>query len=167
MTMKTKWAEHHALVELWIGTLILALPCEFLLLIFFEDRLNKTLGLVIGVLANMFLTWHMERTISKALDLDAKGANATAVSGYFLRYLLVFVLLAGCAFSKIADPICVFLGLMLRKPAAYIQPFTHRISEKVCGKEVFYRENVPPEVQDELYGKKEETKELDDATDSK
>ena len=165
--MKAKWAEHHALVELWIGTLILAIPCEIILLIFFEDRLNKTLGLLIGVIATMLLVWHMERTISKALDLDEKGARAVATSGYFLRYLLVFVLLAGTAFSKIADPLCVFLGLMLRKPSAFIQPFTHRISEKVCGKEVFYRENVPPEIQDELYGNKSETKELDDATVSK
>ena len=165
--MKAKWAEHHALVELWIGTLILAVPCELILLVFFEDRLYKTLGLVIGVIAVMLLTWHMERTISKALDLDEKGAKAVALSGYFLRYLLVFILLAACAFSKIADPLCVFLGLMLRKPSAYIQPFTHRISEAVCGKEVFYREIIPAEMQDELYGNKSETKELDDATVSK
>lgn len=162
--MKNKWAEHHALAELWIGTLILALPCELILLIFFEDKLNKTLGLILGTVATMLLTWHMERTILKALDLDEKGAKATAISGYFLRYMLVFVLLVAAAYSKMADPLCVFLGLMLRKPAAYIQPFTHKISEKVCGKEVFYRENVPAEVQDELYGKKsDDIKELDDA----
>ena len=164
--MKAKWAEHHALVELWIGTLILALPCEIVLLVFFEDRLNKSLGLLFGVLANMLLTLHMERTISKALDLDEKGAKAVAISGYFIRYMFVFVLLAVCAFTKAADPVCAFLGLMLRKPAAYIQPHTHRISERVCGKEVFYRENIPAEVQDELYGNKE-IKESEDATERK
>ena len=165
--MKAKWAEHHALVELWIGTLILAVPCELILLVFFKDRLYKTLGLVIGVIAVMLLTRHMERTISKALDLDEKGAKATAISGYFLRYLLVFALLAVCAYSRIADPLCVFVGLMLRKPSAYIQPFTHRISEAVCGKEVFYREMVPPEVQDELYCKKESDDGSEHATDGR
>ncbi len=154
--IKQYWAEHHVRIELWIGTIIWAIPCEVILLIFFRNRPGAGPGLMIGTAATIFLVWHMERSISRALDMDEKGARAVAVSGYFIRYLIVFLLLAASAYSKAVDPVCVFLGLMLRKPSAYIQPYTHKISERVCGKEVFYRENVPAEVQDELYGKKEQ-----------
>ena len=96
---------------------------------------------------------HMERTIARALGGGEAGAEKTMRLGYLLRYFAAALVMTGAAVSGAADPITVFAGLMTLKLSAYIAPYTHRISEAVCGKEVFFREMVSPEEQDRMMGK--------------
>ena len=84
--------------------------------------------------------------------------------GYLLRYFTAALVMIAAAVSGWADPITIFVGLMTLKLSAYIEPYTHKISEKVCGKEVFFREMVSAEEQDRLYGKKKETEDPADGS---
>ncbi len=145
--MKDKWAEHFALVELWIGIGICCIPAFFVVMLLPGERSGRVLGILIGAICAIAAVAHMEYVINKALYQTEKGAKATAWSGYMIRYFVAAVVLAAVSLTGIADPICCFIGMMFIKFAAYLQPLTHRISEAVCGKEVFYREMVPEEEQ--------------------
>ena len=64
-----------------------------------------------------------------------------------IRYL-VFVLVVGAiAVTKIANPLSAFLGIMSIKAAAYMQPFTRKISLRIYGEEV-----LPPIIEEPANG---------------
>ena len=156
--MKESWIRHYALAELWIGIVFWAVIAEIVILIFTENRLYHSLGLLLGTVGAVLMAAHMERMIDKALSFDEKGAKAIFWQGYLLRYLVAALLLIGASLSGQINPITVFVGLLMMKFSAYIAPFTHRISEAVCGKEAFEREMVPEEEQypEEFAEKREE-----------
>ena len=145
--MKEKWIRHYALVELWIGIVAWGVIAEIVILLITKDRLYHSLGLLLGVIGAVLMAAHMERTIDKALSFNEKGARAAFWQGYLLRYMLAAILILAAALSGRMNPITVFVGLLLLKISAYTAPLTHKISEKVCGKEAFEREMVPEEEQ--------------------
>jgi len=158
--MKERWIRHYALAELWIGIAGWAVIAEIVILLITKDRLYHSLGLLLGTAGAVFMAAHMEYTIGKALGFDEKGAKAVFWQGYLLRYFAAAALLLIASFSGKMNPITVFAGLLLMKISAYTAPFTHRISEAVCGKEAFEREMVPEEEQypEEFAEKREEEK---------
>ncbi len=151
--MKEKWIEHYTLVELWIGILLWGVVIEAVLLLAFDNKLYRSIGLLIGLIGAGLMAAHMEYTIGKALGAGEAGAEKTMRLGYLLRYFTAALVMILAAVSGKADPITIFAGLMSLKLAAYIEPYTHKISEKVCGTEPFFREMVSTEEQDRLYGK--------------
>ncbi|MBR3516947.1 MAG: ATP synthase subunit I [Lachnospiraceae bacterium] len=155
--MKEKWIEHYTLIELWIGILLFGVAIEAVLLAAFDNKLYRSIGLLAGLVGAILMAAHMEYTINRALSAGEAGAEKTMRLGYLLRYFTAALAMITAAVSGLADPIMIFVGLMTLKFSAYIEPYTHRISEKVCGKEPFFREMVSAEEQDRLYGKKKET----------
>ena len=145
--MKERWIRHHALAELWIGIAGWAVIAEIVILLITEKKLYHSLGLWAGAVGAALMAAHMEHSIDKALGHNEKGARAVFWQGYLLRYFAAAVLLLLAIFSGWMDPVTVFIGLLLLKLSAYTAPFTHRISEAVCGKEAFEREMVPEEEQ--------------------
>ena len=129
--MKTKWAEHHALVELWIGTLILALPCELILLIFFEEKLNKTLGLILGTLATMLLTWH----IGKLIKVSGGIMNTHSAEGDCRMELLAAAgLKAGCNADTARDILSTAVteeGIRILKEAGALEGAMNYAMERI------------------------------------
>ena len=154
--MTSKWADHSALVELWIGIGILLAAGELILVIVPQTGLSHCLGYLAGCLMAALMARHMERNISKALDLGEGGADKSMRAGFLIRYFSMAAFLILIVLTKALDVFAAFIGLMTLKLAAYMQPLTHMISVAVCGAEAFEREMVPAEVQDELYGKKKE-----------
>jgi len=151
--MKEKWIEHYTLVELWIGILLWGVLVEAILLVAVEDKFYHGVGLLIGLVGAAAMAAHMEHTIDKALGAGEAGAEKAMRSGYLLRYFGAALVLILAALSGKVNPITIFAGLMTLKLSAYVEPYTHKISEKVCGKEPFFREMVSAEEQDQLYGK--------------
>ena len=163
--MKEKWIEHYTLIELWIGVLLFGAVIEAVLLAAFDNKAYHSAGLLIGVIGAIAMAAHMEYTIDRALSAGEAGAEKTMRAGYLLRYFAAALLMIIAALSGWANPITIFAGLMTLKLSAYIEPYTHKISEKVCGKEVFFREMVSAEEQDRLYGKQKETENIGDPAD--
>ncbi len=151
--MKEKWIEHYTLVELWIGIALWGVVIEAVLLAAFDDKLYHSAGLLIGLVGAAVMAAHMERTIEKALGAGEAGADKAMRAGYLIRYFSAALVMILAALSGIADPITIFAGLMTLKLSAYVEPYTHKISERVCGTEPFFREMVSAEEQDRLYGK--------------
>ena len=164
--MKEKWIEHYTLIELWIGVLVFGIVAEIVLLAAFDNKAYHSAGLLVGVIGAIAMAAHMEHTINRALSVGEAGAEKTMRLGYLLRYFTAALVMIAAALSGWADPITIFVGLMTLKLSAYIEPYTHKISEKVCGKEVFFREMVSAEAQDRLYGKKKETEDPADGSKS-
>ena len=159
--VKTFWIRHSTLIELWIGILLWSLVIQLVLLLIPGEKGYNTLGLWIGSLSALLVATHMEHSIGRALDAGEGGASKLLVAAYLIRYFAMAAMLTVLALTKVASPLAAFAGLMTLKLAAYLQPLTHRISECVCGKEPFEREMIPPEVQDELFGKKHDPEKTD------
>ena len=135
------------LVELWTGSVFFALLALLVGIWFVQNKLAFVLGLLVGMLTTMYLSWHMARSIDKMIDKAELGLDGSAgmrVSS-LLRYgLVVLVLIASAFVSDYVNPISVFIGIMGLKVAAYLQPFTHKIVFKLFGLE----EEIYPEMSD-------------------
>lgn len=135
------------LVELWVGSVLFSLLSLLVGIWFVQNKLAYVLGLLVGTLTTMYLSWHMARSIDKMIDKAEQGFDGSAgmrVSS-LLRYgLVVLVLIASAFVSDWINPISVFIGIMGLKVAAYLQPFTHKIVFKLFGLE----EEVYPEMPD-------------------
>ena len=151
--VKTFWIRHSTLIELWIGIMLWSVVIQLILLLIPGAKGPNALGLWIGSASALLVTAHMEHSIGRALDAGEGGASKLLVAAYLIRYFAMAAMLVILALTGVASPLAAFAGLMTIKLSAYLQPITHRISEKVCGKEVFEREMIPAEVQDELFGK--------------
>lgn len=135
------------LVELWTGSVIFTILALLVGIWFVQNKLAYALGLLVGTLTTMYLSWHMARSIDKMIDKAEQGFDGSAgmrVSS-LLRYgLVVLVLIASAFVSDWVNPISVFIGIMGLKVAAYLQPFTHKIVFKLFG----FEEEVYPEMPD-------------------
>ncbi len=121
---------NRALVELWTGIIFVGLLCQFVGMWFAEDKRLYTIALWIGVVLALVTVVHMYRTLDKALDLGA-GAQKVVLTANMVRYgciVLVFVIVL---WTGVLNPLITFLGLMSLKVAAYLQPFTHKLCNKV------------------------------------
>ncbi len=121
---------NRALVEIWAGILFTGLVFQFSGMWFAEERVLYTVALWIGVVLALITVVHMYRTLDRALDLGA-GAQKVVLTANMVRYgciVLVFVIVL---WTGVLNPLITFLGLMSLKVAAYLQPFTHKLCNKV------------------------------------
>lgn len=133
--MKNKWKLNSTLCELLLGIFIFGILCEVVLLIFLEDKLYYSIGLGIGIIVAGLMAVHMNYTLKQALEYDERNANKKIVQSMILRYTGVLLILAGTAMLNFASPLTLFLGIMGLKISAYLQPFTHRLTEKLSKEE--------------------------------
>lgn len=114
--------------EMWIGELLFGIVCELVFVWFAKDRLTFSIGLWAGVILCMACTLHMQRTIYRSLDIaDEKDAGKYIGSRYLIRYFALIILVVLLYFSGLGNAFAAFLGYMGMKPAAYIQPFIHKV----------------------------------------
>ncbi|MCM1120172.1 MAG: ATP synthase subunit I [bacterium] len=127
---------NRALLELDVGIIFCGVICQLAGVWFVSHKALYTVSLWMGVALALLGSWHMYRTLDRALDLG-DGASKVVVAGTLLRYGILAIVLGIVAITDILNPLVVFLGYMTMKVAAYIQPFTH----KVCN--MFFHETDP------------------------
>ncbi|MDE7222293.1 MAG: ATP synthase subunit I [Acetatifactor sp.] len=128
---------NRALLELDLGILFCGMICQ--LVGMWPAGHNKGLysvSLWLGILLSLLGTWHMYRTLDRALDLG-DGAVKVMVSSNMLRYAALAIILGIIILTDALNPLIVYLGYMMMKVAAYLQPFTH----KICN--MFFHETDP------------------------
>lgn len=123
--------DNSALLELELGILASGIVFCIAGIFFVSDKPGYALGICIGVLLAAFSVWHMKKTLDVALSLDEKGATTYATTRNLLRYGVIVVVFALILWTKVANPLATFLGLMSMKVAAYLQPFTHKLIIKL------------------------------------
>lgn len=118
------------LFDLCLGILMWGIICQIVILIF-GGSASYSIGLWIGIALGIAGSVHMWWTLDRSLDMVAKGAAKTVGAQSLLRYMILVIVMALLAVSGFANPLFAFLGYMGMKAAAYIQPFTRKISSKV------------------------------------
>lgn len=118
------------LFDLCLGIFIWGVLCQ--IVIFFVRNIPAySIGLWIGVALGIAGAIHMWLTLDRSLDMVSKGASKTVGAQSLIRYAVLVVVMALLAVSGFANPLFAFLGYMGMKAAAYMQPFTRKISSKV------------------------------------
>ncbi|MCR5209853.1 MAG: ATP synthase subunit I [Lachnospiraceae bacterium] len=105
---------------------------QIILLIFFDRPGYRSTGLWMGAITAVVMAWHMERTIVRSFGCDEKGAIAVMRTGAMIRFFIMTALMALTAYFGFADPLCFFAGLLCLKLSAYAEPFTAKITARVC-----------------------------------
>lgn len=126
---------NRTLFELEIGILIFGVICQ-MFVVLVEDKASYSLGLWIGSLMAALSAFHMWYTLDKGLDLGEKDAIGYLGRQNVIRYVVIVLVLIVVAVSGAGNPLSAFLGIMGLKAAAYMQPFTKKISRLLYGEEI-------------------------------
>lgn len=121
---------NRALVELWIGILFVGLLCQFIGMWFADSKVLYSIALWMGIVLALVTVVHMYRTLDRALDLGA-GAQKAVMTANLIRYGCIVIVFMIVLLTDVLNPLITFMGLMSVKVAAYLQPFTHKICNKV------------------------------------
>lgn len=106
-------------LDLWIGLGIYFVIFEIIGLIFVENRIPYTIGLLLGCLSAAFLTWNMFVTIDQALDMPENDAKKYTQKKSFFRGLVMLVMaFAGMRVSWISFP-AIITGMLGLKISAF------------------------------------------------
>ena len=122
--------KNRTLLEMHVGILIFGLVCQVVGAFLVKEQWYYAKSLWFGILFAIVASVHMYKTLDRALWYG-EDASKLVVRGYLFRYLMVVVILAVIAVTKVMDPLVVFLGYMSLKVTAYLQPITHKLCNKV------------------------------------
>lgn len=118
------------LLEMHIGQLFFGLICQLFGLFFVQQQGRYSAGLWFGIACAMVAAVHMAHTLDRAL-LMRDAAAKIITRGYVFRYLMFIILLVIVSVTGVMHPLTVFLGYMSLKVTAYIQPFTHKLLNRL------------------------------------
>ena len=131
------------LLELWAGigaSGVLGQAAVF----FVEKKAYFTIGWWYGIVLSLFMAWHMWRALDRGLDMG-DGATAYMTKANIIRYVIVAVAYIALAVIDFGNPVAAFIGVLMLKVAAYIQPITHKIFKKIFGWVDVYPPGIPDE----------------------
>ena len=140
---------NRGLLELSLGILFLGSVCLVAGCFFVEEPMLYAAALALGVLLALITAYHMYRTLDKALDLGA-DASKVVTTANLIRYVCIVVVFFIVWLTGKLNPLYTFLGLMTLKAAAYMQPLTH----KVCNKIFHEVDPIPQPMVEDIVSKK-------------
>lgn len=116
---KTVW-------ELLLGILFMGIILEIVGTMIVKDKLYYSIGLGIGILSAVFMTFSIHSSVVQAIDVGESGAKVKMITSYIIRTVLVVAVILVTGVMKLGNIVGLLLGLMTLKVAAYIQPITHK-----------------------------------------
>ena len=119
------------LLELLVGIIVCGLIFEGTGIWFVVDKMRYSIGLLIGILIAIAMSIHMAWALDTSLEFGQGEAEKKILFHNMLRYLLVVLIIVIVIYTGIANPLASFLGVMSLKVAAYLQPITHRLMQKI------------------------------------
>lgn len=131
------------LLELWAGIIAMGVLGQTVMF-FVKQKVYFTIGWWYGVVLSLFMAWHMWRALDKGLDLG-EGASSYLTKANIIRYVIVAIAYILLAVIDFGDPIAAFVGVLMLKVSAYIQPFTHKIFKEMFGWVDIYPPGIPDE----------------------
>ncbi len=126
---------NQALPELLLGILLYGIVIQVTGVWFAQDRLRYSSGLWIGIVTAMAMAYHIARIIAETIDcMDAHKARVQITAKGIMRYAAVVVVFSITMYFDLGNLVTLFLGVMGLKISAYLQPFLHKVLNKVTGK---------------------------------
>lgn len=123
--------KNSTLIELLMGILVVGIVSQLLCLIFFTQHVYNAVGLWTGVAVAAGMAVHMQRSIEDGLDLMGDSGVKHMQKASVTRMLVACVVMAIVMYYNWGNPLTLLLGVMALKLAAYLQPFMHRVLEKI------------------------------------
>ena len=113
-----------------LGQLLFGIVCQLVGMFFAQSKGWYTASLWLGVTFSLAAVIHMARTLDRALQMG-EAASKVITRGYLFRYIMIIFVMVVAALTKVLNPLIVFLGYMSLKVTAYIQPFTHKLLNRL------------------------------------
>ncbi|MBR1627732.1 MAG: hypothetical protein IJ679_00505 [Lachnospiraceae bacterium] len=120
--MKALKRMNEALPELVGGILGYGLVVFGAAILFVQDKMQFTIGLVCGIACAVFMAIHIAMVLNDSV-LAGGGAYKLLAAKSVFRYLVVAAVFFLLAYLKVGDVIWAFVGAMGLKISAYIQQF--------------------------------------------
>lgn len=140
---------NRTVLEMHLGILAAAVICEIIGCIFAKDAWFYSKSLLLGAALAFVNVIHIYKTLERGLEYDQKTAAKIIFTGYMVRYIVLIVFVVVICMTKTMDPLIFVLGYMGLKVAAYLQPFTHKLTNAFFGETDPIPEPMPEEM-DEL-----------------
>jgi len=123
--------KNQTLLELLTGIVFLGICLQLVCLFVSQQYLYDAVGLWSGIGICCFSAIHMKRSIEDSLDLGEPGAKKHAVLGYATRMLIAVLVVGAVIYFEIGNYVTLLIGVFPLKLAAYLQPITHKLFEKI------------------------------------
>ena len=140
---------NRALLELNMGIIFVGVVCQVVGIILTSNKIYYSMSLWFGVLLAVVTSYHMYRTLDKALDMGIE-ASKIVISSNVIRYFVIVVIFTMIMITQIMNPLIVFLGFITLKVAAYLQPFTHKFCNILFHETDPIPEAMPEELEEEV-----------------
>lgn len=118
------------LFNLCLGIFLYGIVFQVVLL-FFSREVSYSLGLWIGIVLAIAGSVHMWWSLDRGMEQASKQAAKTIGTNNLIRYFVLVVVMFVLIYTDFANPIFMFCGYMGMKVSAYLNPWLHKISEKV------------------------------------
>lgn len=141
---------NRTLLEMYAGILFWGVVCQIVGAFLVSDLGGYSRALWFGILFAMVNTLHMYRSLDRALDFDEKTATKMIYSAYLIRYVSVAVVLFIAAITELMNPLVVFMAYMGLKVTVYLQPITHKLSNKLFHETDPIPEALPEEEKEQI-----------------
>lgn len=141
---------NRTLLEMHAGMLFTGIVCQIIGACLVKDQLMYAKSLWFGILLAAINVVQMYRTLDKALDYGEKTATKLIFRGYVIRYIILIAFLSLIMITKVMNPLVVFMGYMSLKVTAFLQPITHKFSNKLFHETDPVPQALPEEKQEQL-----------------
>lgn len=128
--MRESFTAKETLKEMLIGIVLFGLIVCIIGIWFVNEILLFCTGLWIGIGIACFAAWHMWYHLNLGMQMG-EGATKYMLSQNILRYGLIVICYGVVCITKVGNPVAAFIGIMGLKMGAYLQPFVHKMIEKI------------------------------------
>ncbi len=119
---------NRTVLEMDLGILFLGVSAQIIGAFIAKDEAMYAKSLWFGILLALVSTYHMYRSLDRALDQPEKTATKMIIRAYVLRYvMLIFFLLV----MMKTGVIFFFTYVICMKVTAFLQPLTHKLCNKL------------------------------------
>lgn len=142
-----------------LGILFLGVLAQIIGAFIVKDEVMYAKSLWFGILLACASTYHMYRSLDRALDQSEKTASRMIFRAYVLRYVIVIFCLVVIMITEGMNPLVFFFSYMSLKVTAFLQPITH----KLCN-QLFHETDPVPQAMPEETGEGDAAPKLTEET---
>ena len=118
-----------------LGIIVYGVIVELAGVWFVTDKVRYTTGLLIGISLACGMAVNIATVLRDAVELYGEdNAKKKIVAKSLLRYAVVVIVFFVMMKWNLGNLITAFIGVLGLKVSAYLQPFTHRVIQKLQGR---------------------------------
>lgn len=123
---------NRTVLEMDLGILLLGVLAQIIGAFIAKDKMMYAGSLWLGILLALAATYHMYRSLDRALDQPEKTATKMIIRAYVLRYVMLIFFLLVMMKTGVMNPLIFFFTYVIcMKVTAFLQPLTHKLCNKL------------------------------------